>query len=154
VTRHGEPQWGSRGRHAVDASTGPGATTRKETGAGRGQGAPATIAPGRHRQAPALEVRYRVDRQWPGGFQGEVRVVNHGARPIEGWQVVVALPEDTVTAVRNANGFVSNHILLLGPASATQVVPPGGGALDVFFVAAGPETIPAACAFDGTSCGY
>jgi hypothetical protein len=91
--------------------------TSRETGPsqeahGR-HGAAAAIAPGRHRRPPALVVRYRVDRQWPGDFQGEVQVINHGTRPIAGWQVVVALPADTVTSVWNANGFVSNHILLL-----------------------------------------
>jgi Cellulose binding domain len=93
-----------------------------------------------------------VDHQWPGGFQGEVQVVNRGARPIAGWQVVVALPADTVTAVWNASGYVSHHIMLLGPGSPAQVVP-AGGTLDVFFTAAGPETAPQACAFDGTLCG-
>jgi chitin-binding protein len=131
-----------------------GAKATKGNGAGKGAGAlgPAAAPPGRHRRAPAPEVRYLVGHQWPGGFQGEIQVVNHGARPIANWQAVVSLPEDTVTAIWNANGFVSNHILLLGPASATQVVPPGGGTLDVFFVASGPKTIPAACAFDGTLC--
>lgn len=100
-----------------------------------------------------MVARYIVDRQWPGGFQGEVQVVNHGARPIAGWQVVVALPGDTVTSVRNASGYVSDHIMLLGPVSPAQVVP-ADGTLDVFFfVAAGPETAPVACAFDGILCG-
>jgi hypothetical protein len=57
-----------------------------------------------------------------------------------------------VTSLANASGYVSNHILLLRPASAAQVVPPGG-TLDVFFVASGAETVPAACAFDRTLCG-
>jgi hypothetical protein len=30
-------------------------------------------------------VRYLVDRQWPGGFQGRVQVVNNGAQPIADW---------------------------------------------------------------------
>jgi cellulose binding protein with CBM2 domain len=146
------PQWGSRGRHAVGASTGPGATTRKETGVGQGPGAAPALPPGRHRRAPALVVRYLVDHQWPGGFQGEVQVINRGARPIAGWQVVVALPADTVTSFTNASGYVSDHIMLLGPASPAQVVP-AGGTLDVVFAAAGPQTVPQACAFDGILCG-
>ena len=64
----------------------------------------------------------------------------------------MALPADTVTAVVNASGYVSDHIMLLGPVSPGQVVP-AGGTLDVFFTAAGPETVPQACAFDGTPCG-
>ena len=81
-----------------------------------------------------------------------MQVINHGTRPIAGWQVVVALPADTVTAVWNTSGYVSHHIMLLGPVSPGQVVPPGG-TLDVVFAAAGPETVPQACAFDGTLCG-
>jgi hypothetical protein len=93
-----------------------------------------------------------VDHRWPGGFQGEVQVINRGARPIADWQVVVALPADTVTSFTNAIGFVSDHIMLLGPVSPAQVVP-AGGTLDVVFTAAGPQTVPQACAFDGTLCG-
>jgi cellulase/cellobiase CelA1 len=98
-------------------------------------------------------VRYLVDRQWPGGFGAQVQVVNNGTRPIAGWQMVIALPGDTVTSVWKAGGFVSNDILLLQPAETDQVVPPGGGTLNVFFVAEGIETVPAACAFNGIPCG-
>jgi len=97
-------------------------------------------------------VRYLVDSQGFGGFQGQVQVVNDGTQTIAGWQIVIALPGDTVTAVQNAGGFDSNGILLLQPADAAEVVPPGG-ALHVFFVAEGTETIPAACTFNGIACG-
>ena len=100
-----------------------------------------------------MVVRYLVDSQGFGGFQGQVHVVNAGTQPIAGWQIVVALPDDTVTAVQNAGGFVSHGILLLQPADAAEVVPPGGGTLNVFFVAEGTETIPAACTFNGITCG-
>ena len=96
-----------------------------------------------------MVVRYLVDSQGFGGFQGQVQVVNDGTQPIAGWQIVIALPDDTMTAVQNAGGFVSNGILLLQPADAAEVVPPGGGTLNVFFVAEGTETIPAACTFNG-----
>ena len=99
-----------------------------------------------------MVVRYLVDSQGSGGFQGQVQVVNDGTQPIAGWQIVVALPDDTVMAVQNAGGFVSNGILLLQPADAAEVVPPGGGTLNVFFIAEGTETIPAACTFNGITC--
>jgi hypothetical protein len=47
-----------------------------------------------------------------------------------------------VTSFTNAAGYVSNGILLLGPASPAQVAPPDGGVLDVFFVAEGTQTGP------------
>ena len=100
-----------------------------------------------------MEVSYLVDREWADGFQGQVRIVNNGTQSIAGWQAVIALPRDRVTWFWNAGGFVSHHIMLLQPASAAEVVPAGGGTLNVFFTATGPETTPAACAFDGISCG-
>jgi hypothetical protein len=135
----------------ADIGQGPGAATQVSTGRGTGNSSP--HSPRHARPAPKLLVRYLVDRQWPDGFQGQVQVVNNGAQPIADWQVVVALPGDTVTSFSNASGYVSDHILLLQPASAAQVVPPGGGTLDVFFAASGAETAPAACAFNRTLCG-
>lgn len=135
----------SRAIPAVRATPGAGAgppAARTSAGNGAAQSA----------REPRLVVSYLVDRQWPGGFQGQVQVVNHGTQPIAGWQIAVALPADTVTSVWNAAGFVSNHILLIQPADTTEVVP-AHGALDVFFTAQGAETAPAACAFDGIPCG-
>lgn len=121
---------------------GPAAASKKNEAASR---------PAQSARQPRLVVTYLVDSQWLGGFQGQVQVVNHGARPIAGWQIVVALPADTVTSVWNAAGFDSNHILLIQPAETTEVVP-AHGTLDVFFTAQGAETAPAACAFDGIPC--
>ncbi len=128
---------------APAAGTGRAAAGARATAASR----PATAA-----SQPKVVVRYLVDSQWLGGFQGQVQIVNHGPRPLAGWQIVIALPGDAVTSVSNAAGFVSNHILLLQPAFTAEVVPPHGGILNVFFVAQGPETAPAACAFDGIPC--
>ena len=98
-----------------------------------------------------MVVRYLVDGQSFGEFQGQVQVVNDGTQPIANWQIVIALPDDTVTAVQNAGGLVSHGILLLQPADVAEVVPPGG-TLNVFFAAEGAETTPAACAFNGFAC--
>ena len=117
-------------------------------GAGTGTAGTGTAGTG-----PQVVVSYVVDREWAGGFQGQVRVVNNGTQPIAGWQAVIALPRDRVTWFWNASGFVSHHIMLLRPLSADEVVPAGGGTLSVFFTATGPETTPRACAFDGISCG-
>src|SRR6266566_4691975 len=137
-------------RQEAGARASVGAGTQTSTGRGAGNSSPRS--PRQARPAPKVVVRYLVDRQWPGGFQGQVQVVNNGAQPIADWQVVVALPDDTVTSIRNASGCASDHILLLRPASTAQVVRPGG-TMDVFFVAAGAETAPEACAFNGTLCG-
>jgi len=102
---------------------------------------------------PSVVVRYLVASKGPAGFQGEIQVTNNTAQPIWSWQIVVTLYDDAVTSFTNADGFFSNGILVLSPASPAQVAPPDGGVLDVFFTAAGFQTIPQACAFDGISCG-
>jgi eukaryotic-like serine/threonine-protein kinase len=123
--------------------------------------APATrpaSTPAAHRSAsprttaPAVLVRYLVDGVSGAAFQGEVDVVNNGRKPLAGWQIVIALEGDEVTAVQNASGITSNGILLMQPAASTEVVPPDGGTLRVFFAAHGPRTIPLACAFNGIDC--
>jgi hypothetical protein len=65
---------------------------------------------------------------------------------------VVALPEDRVVAVSNANGFADNGILLLQPAFGAGPIPAGGGMLNVFFIAEGPQLTPAVCAFNQIPC--
>jgi len=102
---------------------------------------------------PSVVVRYLVASKGPAGFQGEIQVTNNTAQPIWSWQIVVTLYDDAVTSFTNADGFFSNGILVLSPASPAQVAPPDGGVLDVFFTAAGFQTVPQACAFDGISCG-
>ena len=146
-------QRGQRGRPsqpgaAADAGMGAGTGT-----AGSGTAGTTTAGTGTAGSVPQVVVSYVVDREWAGGFQGQVRVVNNGTQPIAGWQAVIALPRDRVTWLWNASGSVSHHIMLLRPLSADEVVPAGGGTLSVFFTATGPETSPQACAFDGIYCG-
>ena len=101
-----------------------------------------------------VAVQFLVVAQADGGFrfEGEVRVVNNGSAPISGWQITVALPYDQITAIGGANGYVSNHILLMQPESQAPPLEPGGE-LKVFFEAQGPEMTPQLCAFDNTTCG-
>ena len=114
---------------------------------------------GRHRgrqpaaRRPAVVVTYLVARQGLEGFQGEIQVTNNTNQPIANWQIVVDLNDDAVTSFTNAVGYFSNGILLLGPVSPARVAPPDGGVLDVFFVAEGTQTTPAACTFNAIPCG-
>jgi hypothetical protein len=102
---------------------------------------------------PAIVVTYLVGAQTDGGFQfeGEVHVVNNGSAPISGWQIAVALPEDRITAIGGADGYVSNHVLLMQPAPDAGPLA-AGGELSVVFVAQGPEMTPQLCTFDDTVC--
>jgi len=115
---------------------------------------PSAVAGQQAARSPAVVVRYLVARRGSAGFQGEIQVTNNTAQPIGNWQIVVTLYDDAVTSFTNADGFFSNGILLLSPASPAQVASPDGGVLDVFFTADGFQTVPAVCAFDGIDCGY
>ena len=101
-----------------------------------------------------VAVTYVVVAQADGGFQfeAEVRVVNNGPAPISDWQITVALPDDQITAIGGASGYVSNHILLMQPGTGSSPLEPGSE-LKVFFDAEGPEMTPRLCAFDNTTCG-
>jgi Cellulose binding domain len=121
-------------------------------GSGTSTGTRSTTSSRSAGSGPDVQVRYIVDGQGISGFQGQVQVINYGTQPIADWQVVIALPDDTMTSISNASGFVSHGILLMQPAVVGQVVPPDGGTLNVFFVAQGFETSPAACAFNGILC--
>jgi hypothetical protein len=142
---------------APASRTGPAASTAPRTSTGTVARTRTTVSTAsrssssKARPESKVVVRYLVDSQGLGEFQGQVQVVNDGTQPIAGWQIVIALPDDTVTAVQNAGGFASHGILLLQPADMAEVVSPGG-TLNVFFVAEGTETIPAACAFNGIAC--
>jgi len=140
------PRTGPTASTVPGTSTGTAASTRTRTSAA------ARSSSGTARPESKVVVRYLVDGRSFGEFQGQVQVVNDGTQPIANWQIVIALPDDTVTAIQNAGGLVSHGILLLQPADVAEVVPPGG-TLNVFFVAQGAETTPAACAFNGIACG-
>jgi hypothetical protein len=100
---------------------------------------------------PSVAVRYLIASQGPAGFQAEIQVTNNTPRPISGWQVVVALPDDQILSFSNATGYASNGILLLHPAATTLAIPPNG-TQDIFFIAEGTETTPEACAFNNVVC--
>jgi hypothetical protein len=127
-----------------------GTTTHKKTGTG----APAqpNTTPATTAAAPAIEVAYKIDQRWNGGFQAEIEVVNNGSQPISNWQIAVALESDQFTSWWNATGYVSNGILLLYQASDEGPVAANGGTLHVYFDVSGSQTVPNACGFDGIAC--
>jgi hypothetical protein len=101
---------------------------------------------------PVVTVSYAVDEQVGDSFEAEIDVTNDGSSSIAGWQILVALPHDQITEVANATGYVSNHILLLQPASSGSAIAPGA-TLRVYFDAQGTQTAPELCAFDNVTCG-
>ena len=133
----------------------PSAAAAQNTGSATSAAAPTPAAtPSATSTQEAVAVTYAVVAQADGGFQfeAEVRVVNNGAAPISDWQISVALPDDQITAIGGASGYVSNHILLMQPEPGSSPLEPGGE-LKVFFDAEGPEMTPRLCAFDNIICG-
>ena len=102
---------------------------------------------------PPIVVTFRIDSYRRHGFIAEVDVTNNESTPISGWEIVVALPQDRFTGWWGANGHASNGILLLTQAPGQGPVAAHGGTLRAYFIVEGGQTTPAACAFNGTTCG-
>jgi cellulase/cellobiase CelA1 len=100
---------------------------------------------------PALAVTYVIDNKWPNGFQGEVRVTNHTAQAISGWQIAVAVPQDRFNTWWNATGGMSNGVLSLNQPSWSGPLEPGQ-TLHAYFNATGWQTSPTVCTFNGITC--
>jgi hypothetical protein len=98
-----------------------------------------------------LGVSYSVIPGGNGQFTGQVTVVNRGSAPVTNWQMVVALPYDTVSAVQNAEISDSSDILFLSPAPDDLSIAPGGTVVVSIF-ASGPTTTPAECSFNNVAC--
>jgi hypothetical protein len=116
---------------------------------------PSTPAPSTSAAVPTSPgappgVTYQATAQ-AGGFTGQITVVNHGTAPISNWQLVVALPLDSVSAVQNADYSYDSDVVFASPAPGDPPIPPGG-TLVVTIDASGPTTTPADCSFDNVAC--
>jgi hypothetical protein len=158
------------GSTASPRGTSPGAARSPGAGAGAGGGtspatarATASARPAARATATrratrpatatsAVVVTFSVTSEGGGFFEGQVQIVNDGTKPLASWQVSIALPGDRVVAVAHAAGFVIHGILLLESASGAAPVPPGGGVLDVVFIAVGSPPVSGACTYNQTPC--
>jgi len=137
---------GSGHRSSTPATTAPATPPVARTTA------PVVISPSATPASPVVAVSYVVVSQWDDEFEGEITITSTSPSAITGWQIVVALPADRVTALSpDASGYVSNHILLVHPATYANAVP-AHGTLSVFFTAYGTSTTPELCAFNNTAC--
>jgi cellulose binding protein with CBM2 domain len=109
---------------------------------------PSTAAP--TSPPPTVEASYSAIPAG-GGFTGQVTVVNQGATAISDWQLVVALPGDSVSAVQNAEFTDDNDVLFLSPAPYDLSIAPGSS-VTVSIYASGPESTPAECSFNDVAC--
>jgi Cellulose binding domain len=140
-------------------ATAPSATSSARTGT---QTAPASPPPPvavvpQPRSTPAgqtiapLSVTYSATPTGNGQFTGQVTVINQGSAPVTNWQLVVALPYDTVSAVQNAEISDQNDVLFLSPAPDDLSIAPGGTVVVSIF-ASGSMTTPAECSFNNVPC--
>jgi cellulase/cellobiase CelA1 len=99
-----------------------------------------------------VTVSYSTPRQWRGGFQGELTIVNQGGAAVTGWQIELTLPGDQVQNVWNANWQSDGWgNVIMTPTPDDQVIEPGT-TLTVNFIAQGDTTEPANCTFNGSPC--
>ena len=89
--------------------------------------------------------------QLDGGFEGRITIVNNGTGNVGNWQLVAALPGDSISWIQNALGPDADGVLYAQPLATQGTIPPGGS-LNVYFNAIGPTTSLAACTFNGTTC--
>jgi hypothetical protein len=142
---------------ASSPATAPPATTPARTRAAATTPPPPVAVVPQPRSTPAgqtispLGVTYSVIPGGNGQFTGQVTVVNRGSAPVTNWQMVVALPYDTVSAVQNAEISDSSDILFLSPAPEDLSIAPGGTVVVSIF-ASGPTTTPAECSFNNVAC--
>jgi hypothetical protein len=116
---------------------------------------PATTPPATPSPTPAsadVTVTYSTPRQWPGGFLGELTIVNQGGPAVTGWQIAITLPGDQVQRVWNANWQPTGYgSVIMTPMPGDQVIEPGAS-LSVNLVVQGDNTELANCTFNGSPC--
>ena len=136
-------------------ATGPAARHHAQ-GTGTAAATPPAAAP-QPRTTPAAQATspftatYSVTPGSGGQFTGQVTVVNRSSAAITNWQLVVALPYDTVSAVQNAEISDQDDVLFLSPAPDDLSIAPGGTIVVTIF-GSGPTITPAECSFNNVAC--
>ena len=113
--------------------------------------APPARATPASRATSSLVVTYSVLPGSGGQFDGQVTIGNQGTSAISNWQLIVALPADTVSAVQNAEFSDNNDVLFLSPAPDDLSIAPDT-TVTVSIFASGSTTYPAECSFNGVAC--
>ena len=74
-----------------------------------------------------MQGRYSVVGQWPGGFQGDVKVTNTGTTPVNGWQLAWSYANGQVlTQSWGAKFAQSGAAVTMTNESYTANIPAGG----------------------------
>lgn len=98
-----------------------------------------------------VKVSYTVVRQHPHSFQGQLTIVNDGRTAINGWELVVVLPDDDIRSVSGGTFHTNGDILYIDPLQSQRSIAPGA-TLTENFTAHGSTTTLTSCTFNGAAC--
>jgi mannan endo-1,4-beta-mannosidase len=104
--------------------------------------------------AGACRVAYAVAGQWPGGFQGDVKITNTGTAPVNGWKLAWNFANgQALTQSWGATYAQSGGAVTTTSESYTANIP-AGGTVSFGFLASwnGTNTAPSAFTLNGTRC--
>ena len=99
-------------------------------------------------------VGYRVVGEWPGGFQGEIKIGNPGTAAINGWKLAFTFADgQSVTNMWGGTPTQSGGAVSVAPASYTNTIA-AGGSVTVGFIAnkGATNTAPRAFTLNGSAC--
>ncbi|MCD9875101.1 cellulase family glycosylhydrolase [Streptomyces guryensis] len=99
-------------------------------------------------------VGYRVVGEWPGGFQGEIKIGNPGTAAINGWKLAFTFADgQTVTNMWGGTPTQSGGAVSVAPASYTNTIAAGGSVTLGFTATKGAtNSAPTAFTLDGGAC--
>ncbi|MGW2239899.1 cellulase family glycosylhydrolase [Streptomyces sp. NPDC001759] len=102
----------------------------------------------------ACSVGYRVLGEWPGGFQGEIKIGNPGTAAINGWKLGFTFADgQTVSNMWGGTAAQSGGTVTVTPASYTTTIPAGGSVTVGFIASKGStNTAPTAFTLNGSTC--
>ncbi|MGW2832529.1 cellulase family glycosylhydrolase [Streptomyces sp. NPDC001286] len=102
----------------------------------------------------ACSVGYRVVGEWPGGFQGEIKIGNPGTAAINGWKLGFTFADgQTVSNMWGGTAAQSGGTVTVTPASYTTTIPAGGSVTVGFTASKGStNTAPTAFTLNGSPC--
>ena len=101
-------------------------------------------------------VAYTIVNQWPGGFQGDVKITNTSGTAINGWTVKWSFANgQVISSLWGGNSTQSGAAVTVTNPSYAPTIAANGGVADVGFTASwtGSNTAPTSFTLNGTTCG-
>jgi len=98
-----------------------------------------------------VTVSYTLVRRHPHNFHGKFTIVNNGSTAINGWELAVVLPNDTVVSVWDGVFHTADGTVYIDPSSSQHTIA-AGASITENFIAQGSTTTPTSCTFNGSAC--